>query len=160
MSDLVDIFKKALRNEVKARAFYRLASEVTHNDETRMLFIELAGFEENHAAELVKMAQHVRFAEGWDPEGYLDDLESHTHASVSDHELSAVLNGDLGTVLEIARQMEQDSMSAYRSLADGADHDQARAYFTKLAEQESGHLLEVERMALALTMSDADRAAL
>jgi len=160
MSDLVDIFKKALRNEVKARAFYRLASEVTHNDETRMLFIDLAGFEENHATELVKMAQHVRFEEEWDPEGYLDDLESNTHASVADHELTAVLNGDMGTVLEIARQMEQDSMDAYRSLADGTDHDTARAYFTKLAEQESGHLMEVERRALALTMPDSDRAAL
>jgi rubrerythrin len=160
MSDLVEIFKKALRNEVKARAFYRLASEVTQNDETRMLFLELAGFEENHADELVKMAQHVRFDEEWDPEGYLDDLESHTHASVSNHELSAVLNGDMGTVLKIARQMEQDSLVAYQSLAESTDHDTARAYFTKLAEQESGHLIEVERMALALTMRDADRAAL
>ena len=35
MSDLVEIFQKALQNEVKARAFYRLASELTQNDETR-----------------------------------------------------------------------------------------------------------------------------
>ena len=160
MSDLVEIFQKALQNEVKAQAFYGLASELTQNDETRMLFIELCGFEENHARNLVAMAQGLSFDHEWDPDAYLTELESNTRASLSDHELNTVLDGDMSKVLEVARGMEENSMTVYRSLADGTSNAEIRSYFNTLAEQERGHLVEVERMALALTMSDSDRAAL
>jgi rubrerythrin len=160
MSNLVDVFKQALRNETKARAFYRLASEVTHNDESRMLFIELAGFEESHARQLVDMAHGLRFEDAWDADAYLDELESQTHASIPDHEIHAILDSDMAKVLRLAREMELNSLTAYRTLADGVSDGKIREYFTKLAEQESYHLAEVDRMALALEMEDSERAAL
>ncbi|MGD2064455.1 MAG: ferritin family protein [Nitrospirota bacterium] len=160
MSNLVDVFKQALRNETKARAFYHLASEVTQNDENRMLFIELAGFEENHARQLVDMAQGVSFEEDWDAEAYLDELESDTHASIPDHELHTILDSDMAKVLKLAREMELSSLNAYRTLADGVTDDKVRDYFLTLADQESQHLAQVERMALALDMDESDRAAL
>jgi len=160
MTNLAEIFKQALTNEVKARAFYRVAGEITHDDASRMLFIELAGLEENHARELVDMAKEIAFEPAWDPTAFLDSLESHTHASVSDHELNALLDGDMKAVLGIAREMEHASMTAYRTLSEKSTDDEARDYFTKLAQQEAGHLAEVERMALALETPEAERTAL
>lgn len=160
MSNLIDVFKQALRNETKARAFYHLASEVTQNDESRMLFIDLAGFEENHARDLIKMAGGVNFPEEWDAEAYLDELEEDTHAGIPDHELKAIHDSDMATVLKLAREMELSSMTTYRTLAAGVADQTLRDYFNKLAEQESHHLAEVERRALALDMDDSDRTAL
>lgn len=160
MTSLAEIFKQALTNEVKARAFYRVASKITHNDASRMLFIELAGLEENHARKLVDMAREIAFEPAWDPAAFLDSLESTTHASVSDHELKALLDGDMKTVLDVAREMEHASMTAYRTLAVKSTDDEARDYFAKLAKQEAGHLAEVDRMALALGIPEADRASL
>jgi rubrerythrin len=160
MSNLIDVFKQALRNETKARAFYRLASEVTQNDESRMLFIDLAGFEENHARQLIDMTQGVDFEADWDAEAYLDELEDDPHAGIPEHELQTIHNSDMAEVLKLAREMELSSMTTYRTLAEGVDDEKIRDYFTKLAEQESHHLAEVERRALALDMEDSDRAAL
>jgi rubrerythrin len=160
MSNLIDVFKQALRNETKARAFYRLASEVTQNDESRMLFIDLAGFEENHARQLVEMSQGVDFEQEWDADAYLDELENDIHAGIPEHELNAIHNSDMIEVLKLARQMELSSMTTYRTLAAGVTDTTLRDYFSKLAEQESQHLAEVERRALALDMDDSDRAAL
>jgi len=160
MTTLGEIFKQALTNEVKARAFYRLAGEVTRNDESRMLFIELAGMEENHAQELVNMATNIPFDPPWDAPAFLDTLESATHASVTDHELTAIMDGDMKTVLTVAREMEHATMTAYRTLAEKSDNDEVRAYFTKLSEQEASHLAEVERMALTLETADSERPAL
>ncbi len=44
MESPTDILKTVLSHEVKASAFYSLASEITHNDESRMLFIELGRY--------------------------------------------------------------------------------------------------------------------
>ncbi len=160
MTGLAEIFKQALTNEVKARAFYRVAGEITHDDASRMLFIELAGLEESHARELVNMAKEIAFEPAWDPAAFLDSLETTTHASVSDHELKALLDGDMKTVLGIAREMEHTSMTAYRTLSEKSTDGEAREYFDKLARQEAGHLAEVERMALALDIPEAERTAL
>jgi rubrerythrin len=160
MSDLVDLFKQALRNETKAHTFYRLASELARNDESRMLFIELAGFEERHATQLVEMARAVQFDEPWDATAYLDELESDTHASIPDRELHIVLDADMTKVLKLARDMESSAMKTYRNLADDVSDGMIRDYFVSLADQERRHLEHVERMALALDMDDSDRAAL
>lgn len=56
--------------------------------------------------------------------------------------------------------MEHASMTAYRTLAVKGTDDEARDYFANLAQPEAGRLAEVDRMARALGIPEADRATL
>jgi rubrerythrin len=160
MSSLINAFREVLRNEAKTEAFYRLASDITHDGESRMVFLELSQIEENHARELIEMARHVPFEEGWDPASYLEEAESLVHATIPNDELNAILDGDMKKVLGIAHHLEERTLNTYRSLAEVATDAEARRWFSRLADREEHHLAEVERLTLALEMPEEDRAAL
>ena len=84
MRTLLDIFKLALLNEVKAQLFYRVAAEITERDEARLWFIELSSLEADHAHDLIRRMEESSMLEGFNARACLQELQASTAAWLMD----------------------------------------------------------------------------
>ena len=146
MRTLLDIFKLALLNEVKAQLFYRIAAEITEGDEARLWFIELSGVEEDHAHELIRAMEQRSLLDGFDARAYLRQLQAPTAAVLRIDEVRSFRQGGLDTVLRYAREMEARSRDNYLALANGVDRCELRDYFLSLAAEEQLHHDDICRL--------------
>jgi rubrerythrin len=146
MRTLLDIFKLALFNEVRAQLFYRIAAEITDGDEARMWFIELSGMEEDHAHALIRRMAGSSALEGFDAGAYLRQLQASTTAWLRIEEVRMFRQGGVEAVLRYAREMEAESRDGYLALADGVDGPELRGYFRSLAAEEQRHHDEIRRI--------------
>ena len=93
MQAAIQFFKDALRNEVKAAAFYNKAAEITQNDESRMLFYKLAGMEDEHANLLASKAKNAPCGRDFDVGAFLNELEDGPVPSLSPEETKIIETG-------------------------------------------------------------------
>ncbi len=155
-----DVLKNALANEVKAAAFYNLASEITPDDETRMLFIELAGLEEDHARDFLKKAEGTELLDGFDAEAYLSELEDNMHDVAKSSHSSLLESGDLDAVLDFAIGMEAHARDTYQVMATMVENPAIKKYCQELADEEESHRKILEQARNSLDMDPGDRPAL
>jgi rubrerythrin len=160
MTELLNLYRDAIANEVKSRAFYALASEVTTDDAARMVFIELSEAETHHAEHLVEKAAASPLGTTWDAAAYLEELESTTTPTLAPAHQAIIRDGDMRAVLELAKEMEVRARNTYRGLLDGATDDDSRTFFGNMLAEEEQHLAEVERLLLSLDTPDDMRPAL
>lgn len=136
MRTAAEILKAAIEHEVKAGVFYNKAAELTNNDESRMVFLELIGMEDDHAKELVNMVKTSAFAVEFDAQAYLDELEENAENSVTVEETDLIKNGDMKAVLTMAIEMEEKATKNYEDLAASYTDPHVIGYCKKLAEEE------------------------
>jgi rubrerythrin len=146
MRTLLDIFKLALFNEVKAQLFYRIAAEISEGDEARMWFIELSGLEEDHAHELVQRMEESSQLEGFNGRPYLRELQASTASWLRLDEVRMFRQGGIEAVLRYAREMEAQSRENYLAMADRIDDPELRGYLRSLAAEEQRHHDEIRRI--------------
>lgn len=157
MATTTDIIKSAMYNEVRAAAFYTLASEITTNDESRMIFIDLAGQEEEHAAHIVKQTKSEQSDQGFDAAAYLQKLEAEVGAGVKSENNELLTNGDMRAVLDFAVNMEANARDTYKELAEQAVSQDVKDYCKKMADEEEKHRKTILQLLSSLDMSDDDR---
>lgn len=152
-----DVLKNALTNEVKAAAFYNMASKITSDDETRMLFIELAGLEDGHARDFLTKATGTELVDGFDPEAYLNELESGIDESTRIEHSDLIECGDMKTVLNFAISMEAHARDTYKVMATMVENPAIKKYCSVLSEEEEEHRKMLERALTSLDMDIDDR---
>ncbi len=152
-----DVLKNALANEVKAAAFYSLASEITPDDETRMLFIELAGMEEDHARDFLQKAEGTELLDGFDGDAYLSGLEANMHQDAKASHSAMLTSGDMGAVLDFAIGMETHARDTYQVMATMVENPAIKKYCQVLAEEEEEHRKILEQAKTSLMMDEEDR---
>ncbi len=155
-----DVLKNALTNEVKAAAFYNLASTITPDDETRMLFIELAGLEENHARDFLQKAVGTELLDGFNAEAYLSELEENMHEDAKSSHSDLLNSGDMNAVLNFAIGMEAHARDTYQVMATIVENPSIKKYCTALANEEEEHRKLLEQARTSLSMEEDDRPAL
>jgi len=155
-----DVLKNALANEVKAAAFYKLASEITPDDETRMLFLELAGMEEDHAREFLQKADGTELLDGFDADAYLTELESNMHDIAKSSHSDMLKSGDMGAVLDFAIGMEAHARDTYQVMVNMVENPAIKKFCQKLADEEESHRKILEQSKTSLIMAEEDRPAL
>jgi rubrerythrin len=151
-NDVREIMKTALFNEVKAAAFYDQATEFTQNDAARMLFIELAGMEDDHAGALADKAKQDKAFAGFDAEAYLRTLESTMETTVPEHERQILETGSLEAILDLAIGLETNARDTYRALIDAAVSAEVRSFCKQLAKEEEKHRQQLVNARNNLTM--------
>jgi rubrerythrin len=156
MEEIIKLFKKAIAGEVTASAFYSLASEVTKNDETRMVFLDLSTTEDDHAQSLVNKFIEVFSIQDFDSQAYLDDLIK-KNAGVNMKESEIINNGTPQQVLELAISLENEAKGIYKQLADEAIEPALKQYSLELAAEEEKHALQLSNVLNSLGMDAADR---
>lgn len=156
----VETFKKALHNEVRAQAFYRMAAKATRRDDCAMVFIGLAEVEVDHARQLVERMGSSPQYQGFDAPSYLARLEETVDTTVPPKDEKVVREGDVTAILKLAKRMEIESRDTYRALARGTDDDAVKAFCEELSRMEEGHLREIVKLERSMEMPSEERPAL
>jgi len=147
MQTLLDAFKLALFNEVKSRAFYRRAAEVTRYNDARVWLLSLAGLEEDHAHAIARRVGSDGFAAGFDALRYLDELQDTLESVLTPEEEAIVAEGERPAVFDLAKSMELTASEIYHAMAQGIDDPELAQFLLSLSRQERGHyeeLLKIE----------------
>jgi len=148
MQTLLDAFKLALFNEVKSRAFYRRAAEVTRYNDARLWLLSLAGLEEDHAHAIARRVGGDSFAAGFDALRYIDELQQTLDSVLTPEEEAIVLEGERSAVFDLAKSMELMASELYGAMAQGVEDRELTQFLLSLSKQERGHyeeLLKIER---------------
>lgn len=157
MEKPIDIIKQALRNELHASAFFAKAAELTKDDESRMLFLELGGMEDDHAAALVERLKSAPCAKDTDLPALLKQLESSPEPVLPAAEMVIIENGDPRAVLSLAIDLENRAMQTYARLAEESTDLEIKGYCLDLAKEELSHASALTKLLRSLDMDEDDR---
>jgi|GEM_PF-4228349 len=152
MQTLLDAFKLALFNEVKSRAFYRRAAEVTRYNDARLWLLSLAGMEEDHADAIARRVGEDGFAAGFDAHGYIEGLQHTIDSVLTPDEEAIVLEGERSAVFDLAKAMELTASEIYQAMAEGIDDPELARFFFSLSKQERGHYEELLKIEHTLSL--------
>jgi len=160
MEKVIELFKDALKHEVKSSVFYKNAAETTTIDDSRMLLLELCTEEEDHTRHIIEKTKNFPSLKGFDAAGYLKELESDMENIVSTDELETVKSGSMRDVLKLAVYIEENAVNKYKELAEHAEDEETKNFCLKLVDEEKKHLNSTTRMLESLDMDEEDRPAL
>jgi rubrerythrin len=160
MPTTVDAVKRALANEVRSQAFYRLAAEVADRDDTRLVFLELGDLEGDHARELANRVTGPPLNLPFDAHAYIDELEDHVKPAVPPEDEKVVRSGNVRDVLKLAKRLEVEARENYRDLARRTEEPDVKAFCEELSRLEDGHIDEIRKLELSLDMAEDARPAL
>jgi rubrerythrin len=139
MQKVVDIVKLAIENEVKAKAFYAEAAQITTEGESQMVFLELTEMESGHARLLVDRFGSLLGREGVDAEKFLGDLEAKAAQSPGVQESALITRGEMRPVIEFAIGMEATARDNYNDLGSRLTDIGLKAVCDDLAHEEQKH---------------------
>lgn len=139
MQSAVDILKKAIDNEIRAKVFYGRASEIAGDGEAQMVLLELVGMEDGHARLLVDRFDDVFAAAGFDAAGYVARREGETESVLDTEETRILEEKDLRAALKFAIGMEIEARDGYLALREKVDPEEQKALLSDLAAEEQKH---------------------
>ena len=160
MAISIKTVQRAILSEVESQAFYRFASDLADRDDTRMLFLELADLEVDHARDLARRVSEPPLNLDFDALGYVEKMENRVSGTLSPADEKTVRDGDAGAVLSLARRREAKARDIYRELAQEADDPAMQAFCEELSFVEQSHLDQVGKLAAALSMPNSERPSL
>ncbi len=156
MEKAIEIFKNALELEVQAEFFYEKAAEITDNDESRMVFLELADMEGGHARHIARRFKDTGLGKLFDADAWLDELESETGKLPIEVD-SMIANGDMHAVLDFAIKMEITARDNYQNLSEIFTDSEDKAYCADLAKEEQEHINALTQLRRSLDMDPDER---
>jgi rubrerythrin len=139
MKKVVDIVKLAIENEVKAKAFYADASQITSEGESQMVFLELTEMENGHARLLVNRFGTLLRQDGLDAETFLSDLEARVAQNPGVQESALITRGEMRPVIEFAIAREAEARDNYKDLGSRLTDVGLKAVCDDLAREEQKH---------------------
>lgn len=157
MEKAIEIFKNALELEVQAELFYEKASELTDDDESRMVFLELADMEDGHAHQIVNRFKHTDFGKLFDADAWLKEVEREDDKILDVVAVDVIAQGDMKAILKYAIKMEEDARDNYQRLAETFTDPDDVAYCADLAEEEQKHVNSLLDLVRSIDMDPEDR---
>jgi rubrerythrin len=157
MEKAIEIFKNALELEVQAELFYEKASELTDDDESRMVFLELADMEDGHAHQIVDRFKDTDFGQMFDADAWLKEVEREDKKTLDVVAIDVIAQGDMKAILKYAIKMEEDARDNYKRLADTFTDPDDVAYCSGLAEEEQRHVASLMQLVQSIDMDIEDR---
>jgi rubrerythrin len=157
MKKAVEIFKHALEQEVRSGVFYEKAAEVAKDDEARMVFLELSDMEGGHVRRIVERFKDADFEDSFAAEDWLDELERESMDTIQMETDDVVAKGNMRDVLKYALQIEVASQNSYQRLCDAFSDPEDKEFCGMLADEEQGHIKEINRLLQSLDMDEDER---
>ena len=139
---LVDGLLKAIKAERDGHSFYQMAANCSQDPKAKEVFAQLASEELEHMHFLTKQHESIlktgkanralKLGPQADLSGLSPIFSDGIKARIQDahFEMSA---------LSIGVRLESEAMKFYRAQAEAVDDPEARRFFSRLAECESGH---------------------
>lgn len=157
MEKAIEIFKNALELEVQAEIFYEKAAEITEDDESRMVFLELSNMEDGHAHRIVERFKKTAFGSAFDADNWLDEVEREEDKILNVESGDLIAQGDMKAILKSAIRMEEEARDNYRRLSERFNDPDDIAYCTDLANEEQKHVNSLMRLLHSIDMEPEDR---
>ena len=157
MSSITEILKTALQHEVKASVLYNSAADITEDDESRMLFLELSGFEDDHARRLIEGAKEYPDVDATALATYLREVEGEAEGNLTIEESQVIKRGDMRAILKMAIEFEQSAKAAYQRLAGAAQEGPFREFCETMIQEEQSHADTLTQELHSLDMDLEDR---
>ncbi len=157
MEKAIEIFKNALELEVQAELFYEKASELTKDDESRMVFLELADMEDGHAHRIVERFKDTDFGKMFDADSWLEEVEREDNKILDVEAIDVIAQGDMKAILKYAIRMEEDARDNYKRLAERFTDPDDIAYCSDLAEEEQKHVNSLHDLLRSIDMDPEER---
>lgn len=160
MQTVALLFKKAVLNEVKSSVFYNRAAKITENDESRMLFLELASMEDDHVRHFTEIAKETDDVREFDLVSYLAELESSVGQTLTVKESETLKTGDMKAVFVLALSIEKEAKETYLSLSESDVNSEMKDFCQKLAKEEEKHFISLSNQLNSIEMDEEERPAL
>ena len=157
MEKAIEIFKNALEMEVQAEIFYEKAAEVTEDDESRMVFLELSNMEDGHARRIVERFKKTAFGRAFDADKWLYEVEREDDKILNVEISDLFAQGDMRAILESAVKMEEKARDNYRQLSERFSDPEDIAYCSDLADEEQKHVNSIMRLLNSIDKELDDR---
>ncbi len=157
MEKAIEIFKNALEIEVQSELFYEKASELTNDDESRMVFLELADMEDGHAHHIVERFKHTDFGKMFDADAWLKEVEREDEKILDVVATNVIAQGDMKEILKYAISMEESARDSYKRLSEKFTDPDDVAYCSDLAEEEQKHVSSLLQLLRSIDMDPEDR---
>jgi rubrerythrin len=157
MEKAIEIFKNALELEVQAELFYEKAAELTNDDESRMVFLELADMEDGHAHHIVERFKDTDFGKMFDADGWLVEVEREDNKILDVEAVDVIAQGDMKAILKYAISMEEEARDSYQRLSESFTDPDDVAYCADLAEEEQKHVNSLRDLLRSIDMDPEDR---
>jgi rubrerythrin len=129
-------------------------------DESKILFTELADLEVGHAHELAQRASKPPLNLEFDALGYVEKLEKRVAGKMSPMDKKTVRTGSSKAVLKLAKQREADARDIYQRLARETEDPSMKAFCEELSFMEQAHLNHIGKLERAMTMPNSERPSL
>jgi len=140
--DILEGLKVAMEAELTGHAFYENAAQSTTDPKGKETFSQMAREELRHFQSLRHQYQAVLEHGAYDPSVKLDKQTlSHAKNPVFSEALKNRIKDAHFEVsaLTIGMKLELDAMNYYRSCAEKARQEEAKLFFTQLAQWEEDH---------------------
>jgi len=157
MEDVVDLIKHAIDNEVRAKAFYDAASELSTEGESQMVFLELVEMEKGHAQLLVDRFGAFLAEQGFDAAAHLAALEASVERALDARETALLEDAEMGPVVDFAIQMEESARDNYVALAERFSDAELIDISRDLAAEEQGHFDMLTRLRSSMDTPSEER---
>jgi len=157
MEKAIEIFKNALEMEVEAEIFYEKAAEITDDDESRMVFLELSDMEDGHAHRIVERFKSTSFGQLFDAESWLKEVEDEGSKTIEVKVTDLVNQGDMRAILKAAIKMEEEARDNYKRLAESFTDPEDVAYCNDLAAEEQQHVNSLTQLVRSIDMDPEER---
>ncbi|MCP4127131.1 MAG: ferritin family protein [Gammaproteobacteria bacterium] len=157
MEKAIEIFKNALELEVEAEIFYEKAAEVTDDDESRMVFLELSDMEDGHAHRILERFKNTPFGQSFDADNWLEELERVSEKNMEVKVSDLIDQGDMRAILKSAIKMEEEARDNYQRLSERFNDPDDVAYCADLANEEQKHVNSLTQLLRSIDMDPDDR---
>jgi len=135
----LEIFKKAILNEVEGYEFYKMAAAHAEEDQAKKLFTQMANEERDHLEWLRDVFQKLGARD--EDRFKLSMLETPISPNIFNWDNVSVKNPSLAvSIYGIAMTFERGSIELYKRAIEDTDNDDAKKVFEILLNWEKGHL--------------------
>ena len=134
--NIKDVIIEAMNSEIKAKKFYLDASSKAQSKAGKILFKELADFEENHYNRVKKIIENLTENEKIS----CDELCQEIPSVQSEIEGELEPNKDvIIDILDLAIKSEKEACQRYERIAEMIDDEEGKKIFNVLANEERNH---------------------
>ncbi len=134
------LIQEAIKLEINGQAFFNHASEVTHNELGKKMFIRLAQEEVRHLDTFSRLFSSVIGSEDWKTQVKKEELKgpSPLIAELAQRMKKAEGQSEI-EALRVGMELEQKAIDFFRKCAGTMDDPEARQIFEKIADEERFH---------------------
>jgi hypothetical protein len=149
MTNLTNVLEEVLTGEVKAIAFYKIASIISRDSQARMIFCDLMRIKGKYIEELISKVTETSLSEEWDA-NHLGKFVSTISTTFGENIASIIHRRIMKEILESARDMQAKARKNYEILEAESKAKELKNFFSNMVDEENFYIKQMDFLLLNL----------